>query len=94
LTKDLSGSGKSSLMHAGVTPKLLRNNIREEQTEIRDSRGLALVLTGNITGAIEDFQAFVAWTTDEKEKAQRQHWIKALHNGEHPLTPEVLEGLR
>jgi len=51
-------------------------------------------LTGNITGAIEDFQAFVDATDNEEQKAQRQQWIAALQKGENPFTPEVLEELR
>jgi hypothetical protein len=65
-----------------------------EKAEYRYSRGLARTLTGNIAGAIEDFQAFVEWTTDEKAKAQRQQWIEALQKGENPFTPEVLKQLR
>ncbi len=63
-----------------------------------DSRGLARALTGDIEGAIEDFQAFVEWadnrTEYEKRKAQRQQWIKALQAGENPFTPELFKELR
>ncbi|NEO44087.1 MAG: hypothetical protein F6K55_08085 [Moorea sp. SIO4A3] len=59
-----------------------------------DSRGLARALTGNRKGAIEDFEVFIAWTDNEKEKAQRQGWVDALKNGENPFTTEVLESLR
>jgi len=66
-----------------------------EDGDIRDSRGLARVLTGDIEGAIEDFQAFVDWTDDEEAKSQRQRWIEALRaGGENPFTPELLEELR
>ncbi len=51
-------------------------------------------LTGNFTGAIEDFQAFMEGTDNEEKKAQRQRWIEALQKGENPFTPEVLEGLK
>jgi WD40 repeat protein len=61
---------------------------------IRDSRGLARALTGNIDGAVEDFQAFVDWTSYEEKKSQRQRWIEALRTGENPFTPEELEKLR
>ncbi|WP_371357275.1 WD40 repeat domain-containing protein, partial [Hydrocoleum sp. CS-953] len=53
---------------------------------IIDSRGLARALTGDIEGAIEDFQVYVEWTDNEKNKAQRQEWIKALQAGENPFT--------
>ncbi|GGA31287.1 tetratricopeptide repeat protein [Okeania sp. KiyG1] len=61
---------------------------------ITDSRGLARALTGNIEGAIADFQVFVEWTDDEEDKAQRQEWIEALQAGENPFTDEVLEKLK
>ncbi|NEO01433.1 MAG: tetratricopeptide repeat protein, partial [Moorea sp. SIO3I7] len=59
-----------------------------------DSRGLARALTGNIKGAIEDFEVFIAWTDNETKKAQRQGWVDALKKGENPFTTEVLESLR
>ena len=59
-----------------------------------DSRGLARALTGDIEGAIADFQVYVEWTSNEKNKAQRQEWIKALQAGENPFTDEVLQELR
>ncbi|AFY58453.1 WD40 repeat-containing protein [Rivularia sp. PCC 7116] len=64
---------------------------------ILDSRGLARALTGNYKGAILDFEAFIAKSSDEKEKdikAQRQGWLKALREGKNPFTKEELEKLR
>ncbi|NEO05953.1 WD40 repeat domain-containing protein [Moorena sp. SIO3I8] len=61
---------------------------------IQDSRGLARALTGNIKGAIEDFEVFITWTDNQKMKAQRQGWVDALKKGENPFTTEVLESLR
>ncbi len=61
---------------------------------IRDNRGLARALTGNTQGAIEDFQAFIDWTNDDRLKAQRQRWVDALRAGSDPFTPEELESLR
>ena len=48
----------------------------EQNYEHRDSRGFARALTGDIDGAIEDFQFYVDKTTNTKRKAQRQTWIK------------------
>jgi hypothetical protein len=59
----------------------------------RDSRGLARALTGNIAGAIEDFQAFVDWTDNEQKRLQRQRWLDALRAGENPFTQEEIERL-
>jgi len=68
--------------------------LEPENNGIRDSRGLARALTGNITGAIEDFQAFINSTNDKDMKAQRQRWIDALRAGQNPFTPEELQSLR
>jgi tetratricopeptide (TPR) repeat protein len=65
-----------------------------ENGRSRDLRGLARALTDNITGAIEDFQAFVEWTYDEEDKALVKGWIEALREGENPFTDEVLKELR
>jgi tetratricopeptide (TPR) repeat protein len=61
-----------------------------EDPEIRDSRALARALTGDIDGAIADFQFFVDNTEDPERKFQRQQWIEALKDGENPFTSEVL----
>lgn len=74
---------------------------------MRDSRGLARALTGNIDGAIEDFQAYIHWLENEEKKpqpqfpiktlqekkSQRQRWIDTLRMGENPFTPEEIKGL-
>jgi tetratricopeptide (TPR) repeat protein len=69
-----------------------------EDGGIRDSRGLARALTGEIDGAIADFQAFIAWTEDKEryvqQRAQRQRWIEDLRAGKNPFAPEELEKLR
>jgi len=59
----------------------------------QDSRGLARALTGDTAGAIEDFQAYIAWTENDDYKAQRQRWIDELRAGKNPFTPEELERL-
>ena len=55
---------------------------------------LGSALTGDFVGAIRDFEAFVAYTSNARARAQRQGWIDALRAGENPFTPEVLEALR
>ena len=61
---------------------------------IKNSRGLVRALTGDMEGAIQDFEAFVASTSDAKLKVQRQAWIEALRAGQQPLTEEVLAAER
>jgi WD40 repeat protein/class 3 adenylate cyclase len=60
---------------------------------IRDSRGLARALTGNTSGAIEDFQFFVDNDDRVELTRQRQQWIVDLKAGRNPFTPELLEEL-
>lgn len=62
-----------------------------EDGNMRDSRGIARVLTGDFEGAISDFEAYVAYTSSEEYRTLRQEWIDALRAGENPLTPEVLK---
>jgi tetratricopeptide (TPR) repeat protein len=72
-------------------------NLAPDDGDIHDSRGLARALTGNISGAIEDFQFFVDGTDNADQKAQRQSWIDALRAGQPPsaiFTPELLNQLR
>ncbi|MGI0486563.1 AAA-like domain-containing protein [Pantanalinema rosaneae CENA516] len=47
---------------------------------IKDSRGLARVLTGDAKGATADFKAFINSTADEASKARRQRWVNALES--------------
>ena len=65
-----------------------------QDSDNRDSRGLARALTADTKGAIEDFQAYVNSTNDAKFKSQRQSWIKALYAGQNPFTKEELKKLR
>lgn len=64
--------------------------LEPEAEEFRDSRGLARALTGNINGAIEDFQAFINSTEDQDRKIERQGWINMLRQGKNPFTPEQI----
>jgi flagellar biosynthesis/type III secretory pathway protein FliH len=66
-----------------------------EKGGILDSRALARALTGNIQGAIEDYQfAIKQASRSRKWKQKRQGWLDALKKGENPFTEEVLKGLR
>jgi plasmid stabilization system protein ParE len=43
-------------------------------------------LTGEYDKAISDFEAFIKWTENDEDKAQRQGWVDALNKKENPLT--------
>jgi tetratricopeptide (TPR) repeat protein len=64
----------------------------------RDSRGLALALTGKTDKAIEDFQAFVDWCKQngcyDTSGRQREEWITALKRGQNPFDEQLLQSLR
>jgi tetratricopeptide (TPR) repeat protein len=67
----------------------------KDKSGYQDSRGVAKALTGDTSGAIADFEVFIADPSkDESEKDQRQKWIEALKKGENPFTDEVLEKLK
>ncbi len=65
-----------------------------ENANIKDSRGLVRALAGDREGAIQDFEAFVASTSDSAAKARRQAWIEDLRAGRQPLTDAVLASER
>jgi tetratricopeptide (TPR) repeat protein len=67
--------------------------LEAESWHIRDSRGVARAITGNITGAIDDFQSFIKGTGNHEEKLRRQRWIEALRSGENPFTAEEIKML-
>ncbi|WNZ26225.1 hypothetical protein HJG54_27665 [Leptolyngbya sp. NK1-12] len=58
------------------------------------SRGLARALSGNPTGAIEDFQASLGSIQDDDAKAQRRRWVEQLRAGENPFPETELAKLR
>jgi hypothetical protein len=71
------------------------------KNEFRDSRGLARAMTGNYTGAIEDFESYVLWSKStfendmyKKRGYKREQWIEALKGGRNPFDPATLEDLR
>jgi tetratricopeptide (TPR) repeat protein len=65
--------------------------------EYRDSRGLARALTGDYSGAIEDFEFFIAWLketgTYEEGGYGREAWIAALQDGQNPFDEATLANL-
>jgi WD40 repeat protein/tetratricopeptide (TPR) repeat protein len=67
--------------------------LEPENWGIRDRRGVARAMTGNINAAIEDFQEYIKKAKDPVRKSQRQHWIDALRAGEDPFTDEEIKML-
>jgi tetratricopeptide (TPR) repeat protein len=76
-------------------------NLAPEDGDIRDSRGLARALTGDVPGAIEDFEFAVQQAQetgyDQALIESRTDWIEALRAGTDPqeiFDAATLEGLR
>ena len=91
---DLCRQGSLQKQAADVLPACEKAvALAPEDGNIRDSRGLARALTGNIQGAIQDFEAFIAQTEDKNYKAQRQRWVKDLRAGKNPFTDAELKKL-
>jgi WD40 repeat protein len=90
----LSGHVKDVLDACGRAVALAPYNAK-----YRDSRGLARALTGDPTGAIEDFEAFIAWANEQDPESnqaaitQREHWIADLRAGRQPFDEETLRQL-
>jgi hypothetical protein len=72
----------------------------------RDTRGLVRALTGDLQGAIDDFEFVTTKLSacgymsthrslhQHADEQQRREWLEALRLGQNPFTPEVLEALR
>jgi hypothetical protein len=72
----------------------------------RDTRGLVRALTGDIQGAIDDFESVIEKIGDHQafgsayrfvgfgDVERRKKWLKALRLGQNPFTPELLETMR
>jgi hypothetical protein len=74
-------------------------SLKPENGLYRDTRGLNRALRGDYDGAIEDFEAFVAWAEkeipDETNKIEkRKAWIEALRRGKNPFDEATLAELR
>jgi len=81
--------------HAAEVISFCENAVAIEPSDgiFRNSRGLARTLTGDIEGAIEDFQAFIDWVENDEEKLRPQRWISVLRVGQNPFTATEIEAL-
>ncbi|NEO86708.1 MAG: low-complexity protein [Spirulina sp. SIO3F2] len=78
-----------------VSEKLIE--LKPDAAMYRDTTGLAHALTGNISGAIADFEAAIQdeyFQNREEMKQKRERWLAALRSGENPFTSEELAQLR
>ncbi|MFM8603922.1 MAG: tetratricopeptide repeat protein, partial [Cyanobium sp.] len=70
----------------------------------RDTRALVRALTGDLQGAIEEFESVLEalgdsgaygsvyrWIGFGHDREQRREWLEALRLGQNPFTPDVLE---
>ncbi|NES64087.1 MAG: CHAT domain-containing protein [Okeania sp. SIO2D1] len=65
-----------------------------EDSLVKNGRGLARALTGNVPGAIKDFEAYIKSTEDDWWKAKIQRWVDALKKGENHVMEGDLEELK
>ncbi|MGB6297463.1 MAG: CHAT domain-containing protein [Rivularia sp. (in: cyanobacteria)] len=66
----------------------------KDEVASRRIRGVARALTGDTSGAIKDFEAYVKSVNDNRWKSQVEGWIKDLRNDKNPFTEEKLEEWR
>jgi len=91
----LEGRAKEVLAECDQAVALTRNE-PTKHLGYRDSRGLARALTGQVAGAIEDFQAFISSARYRSQTVidQRKRWIKQLKStGKFSLSEEERKGL-
>ena len=67
--------------------------LQPDDRDIRETRGVARAITGDIKGAIEDFEYYIKKVKDAVKKSQRQRWVDALRAGEDPFTDEEIKTL-
>jgi regulator of sirC expression with transglutaminase-like and TPR domain len=67
--------------------------LQPDDRDIRETRGVARAITGDIKGAIEDFEYYIKKVKDTAKKSQRQRWVDALRAGDDPFTDEEIKTL-
>jgi CubicO group peptidase (beta-lactamase class C family) len=89
----LWGDAENAMVACNNAVKLAPDN-----AAIKDSRGLARALTGDFSGAIEDFTEYVEWLEknggSEYEKNLRLSWISELESGINPFDEAMLMEMR
>jgi Flp pilus assembly protein TadD len=69
-------------------------SLKPKGADVLNSRGVARALTGDLPGAIADFQASLPAVTHDQEKAQRRKWVEVLQSGQNPFTKAELARLQ
>jgi tetratricopeptide (TPR) repeat protein len=68
-----------------------------EKGGFQDSRGVARALSGDVAGAIEDFEAYLAWLKANKRYQPggngREAWLEQLKAGHNPFDAATLQAL-
>jgi hypothetical protein len=67
--------------------------LQPDNRDIRETHGVARAITGDIKGAIEDFEYYIEKVKDAVKKSQRQRWVDALRAGDDPFTDEEIKTL-
>lgn len=68
--------------------------LEPQSARVRDARGIARALTGDLRGAVADFEAVVDADDSPIQRTERSAWLGALRAGYNPVTRQVLERLR
>ena len=58
---------------------------------IRDLRGKARALNGDVAGAIEDFEFVVRKTRDDQTRDKRERWVQQLKSQESIPSEELMK---
>jgi hypothetical protein len=58
-----------------------------------DTRGLARCLTGDLSGALSDFETVISAAGSAELLASRKQWVVQLRQGRNPINRDVLKSL-
>jgi WD40 repeat protein len=84
----------------GACDRAVAGASASERPRIRDSRGVARCLVGDLAGAAEDFKAFVEWARSNEKLVRpelvrrRETWLVQITAGVNPIDAETLSALR
>lgn len=81
--------------HATMALPICERAVAAAPTDVNiiDSRGLARALTGDVIGAIADFERYTSSNEDARLRGQRRDWVNSLRRGSSPFTQQLLNQL-